>query len=81
MQDMTEGRIADISVHRSIWIELRMVEDVEHLQSKLQRTRFGEGGHLVQSHVVVVGTKPIEHPALGIALVPSAFGVKAAVLK
>ena len=68
MQDVTEGGIADISVDRSIWIELRMVEDIEHLQSKLKRTRFGEVSHLVESHVVVVDTWPIEHPALGVAL-------------
>src|ERR1700731_5423270 len=67
-QNVAEGCIADVSIDRSVRVELRVVEDVEHLQPKLQRARFGEAGHLVQRHIVVVDARPVEHPAPGVAL-------------
>jgi|ERR1700685_705364 hypothetical protein len=36
VQNLTEGRISDVPVDRSIRIELRVIEDVEHLQSQFK---------------------------------------------
>src|ERR1700724_2663236 len=67
-QDLTEGRIADVSIDRAIRIELRVIEDVEHLQPKLKRATFGEACHFVKCQVVVVDSRSVEHAAFGVAL-------------
>lgn len=33
MKHIPEGRIANVSVHGAVWIELGVVEDVEHLKT------------------------------------------------
>ena len=60
--------VADISVNRVAAIELRVVEDIEHLQTKLQRAHLGEVRHLVESHVEVVDAGAIEVAAFGVTL-------------
>src|SRR4030081_1319983 len=60
--------IADVPVNRVATKELCVVEDIEHLQTKLQRARLGEIRHLVESHVEVVDAGAVEVPALGVAL-------------
>ena len=60
--------VTDVAIDGVASIELRVVEDVEHLEPKLERTTFGEVGHLVQRHVEVVDAGPVEHSALGVSL-------------
>jgi hypothetical protein len=65
--------VADVSVNRVAAIELRVVEDIEHLQTKLQRARLGEVRHLVESHVEVVDARAVEVAALGVTLRPESI--------
>ena len=39
-ENLPKGRVIDVSVDRAIGIELRVIEDVEHLQSQFQKLCF-----------------------------------------
>src|SRR5277367_4557331 len=52
--DLAEGRTADIAVDGLRSEELRVIENVESLQPKLEGLRFGQAHRLEQGHVVIV---------------------------
>jgi hypothetical protein len=70
--DETKGAslIADVPVNRVAAKELCVVQDVEHLQAKLQRTGLAESRHFVESHVEVVDAGAVEHSTFRITLRP-----------
>lgn len=57
MQHISEGGglVRNVSIDRAVRIELRMVEDIEHLQAKLKGTAFFEVG-LIRLEDIFQGT-------------------------
>ncbi len=57
--------IVAVAIHGTCALELSMVEGVEGFEAEFHRGRFRESSHLVQSHIVVVDSRPIEETPRG----------------
>ena len=62
--------VVDVSVNRVAAKELCVIEDVEHLQTNLQRAGLAEIRNFTESHVEVVDARTIEHSPFRITLRP-----------
>src|SRR5277367_2301916 len=64
---LAKGTAADVSIHRTWAVKLRVVEGVETLQAKLERFRFGELPVLLDRQIVIIDSRPGEQPAAAVA--------------
>src|SRR5580658_890492 len=65
--NVSERRTVDVAVHGRWSVELGVVEEVESLETELQRLGFSEGNALQQSNVVIVDAGTVKEAALGVA--------------
>jgi NAD(P)-dependent dehydrogenase (short-subunit alcohol dehydrogenase family) len=67
LQDLSEGSIIDVAIHRICTIELSMVEGVEGLETAFQGGGFRDPSDLAQRHIVIVDTGPVKETPRGSA--------------
>ena len=69
-QHVSERRTINVSIHRTVRIELRMVERVKGFETEFERLAFREFGCLVHSEVEIVDARTVKEAPLGVSLRP-----------